>query len=548
MTVPARPIRALSEHLINQIAAGEVIERPASVIKELVENSLDAGATRIDIDLGEGGLDHMTVTDDGSGIAGHDLHAALRRHWTSKIAETSDLVALTSLGFRGEALASIAAVASVEIISRRREDTHGWRLVTGPGVPPAAPLPHQANFGTRITVRELFHQVPARRHFLKRARTEFLHIHLLARQLAFARPAVTFSLNQAGSRGLRLPAGRLGVDGGRWRSLFGSAFAEGAHSVSFSADGVTVSGWVAPPELAANQSDLQFLALNGRYIRDRQLAHAIRIAFGDAVPAGRFPAYALALDLAPAVVDVNVHPGKLEVRFAQARAVHDVLYMAVKRALDQQPARLSASAGAIAEAATAYRPAQRAPPAISTTRHTPVAVLLAAPLALIDDRYLLYRTAAAVHALDLRAAWAAILRRRLADDAPAPRPLLIPQRIAKGDALWRQVEVPALRARGFTVDDLGPAGWLVRAAPRVLPELPWAEFFERLTAVLADSELTAAVALAAAAVVELGKHGQPARRQLDALELGASAASLDLAAYAVAVDGELLRGANDARG
>ena len=203
MTVTARPIRALSEHLINQIAAGEVIERPASVIKELVENSLDAGATRIDIDLGEGGLDYMTVTDDGSGIAGHDLHAALRRHWTSKIAEPSDLVALTSLGFRGEALASIAAVASVEIISRRREDTHGWRLVTGPGVPPAAPLPHQANCGTRITVRELFHQVPARRHFLKRARTEFLHIHLLARQLAFARPAVTFSLDQAGSRGLR---------------------------------------------------------------------------------------------------------------------------------------------------------------------------------------------------------------------------------------------------------------------------------------------------------------------------------------------------------
>ena len=547
----ARPILPLSDHLINQIAAGEVIERPASVIKELVENSFDAGATRVDIDIGDGGLEYISVSDDGSGLAGAELAAALRRHWTSKIAAVSDLASLVSLGFRGEALASIAAVAMVEIITRRRGDPHGWRLAAVPGQTPGAPVPHQANVGTRITVRELFHNVPARRRFLKRARTEFLHSQQLLRQLAFARPAVALSLSQAGSRGLRLPAAELGVDSPRWRSLFGASFMAAAHFVELDAQGLSVRGWVGRPDEADSQSDGQFLSLNGRYVRDRQLAHAVRLAFGDGIPSGRFPVYALAVTLTPAAVDVNVHPGKLEVRFVDIRAVHDLLYVAVRRALEgvTQAESLNTPPVTIAEAVGRYaqRPqehrAPSRPPALQALSQ------LGQPLALIDDRFLLYRDHETVRALDLRAAWIEVLTRRLIPTSvmgTASRALLIPERIAAASRLWAHYAVAHLRAYGFELDDLGPAGHLLRAVPRVLPELPWSTFFARL-AELSSGEHAARFAQAAAAAVELGSHGQASRRLLDALEQGAAACGLELTTLAAVVDGALLARSSVAR-
>lgn len=544
MQAPARPILPLSDHLINQIAAGEVIERPASVIKELVENSFDAGATRIDIDIGEGGLEYMTVSDNGAGLAGAELGAALRRHWTSKIAAVSDLDSLTSLGFRGEALASIAAVATVEITSRRRNDPHGWQLIVAPGQTLNAPLPQQANVGTRITVRELFHNVPARRRFLKRARTEFLHIQQLLRQLAFARPAVALSLSQAGSRGLRLPAAELGVDAPRWRSLFGAPFMAAARYVELAADGLRVCGWVGGPEAAASQSDGQFLSLNGRYLRDRQLAHAVRLAYGDAIATGRFPVYALAVALSPAAVDVNVHPGKLEVRFADVRAVHDLLYVAVRRALadgapldaaQQQREIIAEPLGQYAERPSPTRPASHAP-----TRSVPAQ--LGMPLALIDERFLLYRDNTSVRALDLRAAWREVFSRRLAPPQPAAattRPLLIPERIAAASPLWAQFSLACLGSYGFELDDLGPAGHLLRAVPRVLPDLPWTLFFARLAAP-SNRPALARLAHAAAAALALGSHGQASRGLLEALEQGAAACGLALTAYARVVDAALL--------
>ncbi|MCC6706461.1 MAG: DNA mismatch repair endonuclease MutL [Gammaproteobacteria bacterium] len=542
-----RPIRPLSDHLINQIAAGEVVERPASVVKELVENSLDAGATRIDIDVGDGGLAYMTVSDDGSGMAGEDLGAALRRHWTSKIAEVSDLASLSSLGFRGEALASIASVANIEIVTRRRSDAHGWRLTVAPGQAPAAPQPHKANVGTRITVSELFHNVPARRRFLKRARTEFLHIQQLVRQLAFARPDVAMSLSQAGSRGLRLSPAALGADAARWRSLFGSAFAAAAHYVTLDVEGVSVRGWVGGAAQADSQSDSQFLSLNGRYVRDRQLAHAVRLAYGEAIPAGRFPVYALAVAVAPSAVDVNVHPGKLEVRFADVRAVHDVLYVAVRRALEGEPA--AQLADNIAETARDYA-APHAAPAIVSRAAPPasatVAAQLGTPLALIDDLHLLFRAGEHVYALDLRRAWRRVLASRLAVDGVTPvatRPLLIPERIASNATLWRRCSPAMLSAQGFELDDLGPAGQLLRAVPRVLPELSWSKFFEVLFNGLAAADthdLRESCAHAAAMALELGSHGQPSRRLLEQLEQGAAAGGVALLAMAKRVDGELL--------
>ncbi len=550
----ARPILPLSDHLINQIAAGEVVERPASVIKELVENSLDAGASRIDIDVGEGGLEYMTVSDDGAGMAGEEIAAALRRHWTSKIAAVSDLASLVSLGFRGEALASIAAVASVEIITRRRGDPHGWKLEVIPGQTPGAPIPHQANVGTRITVRELFHNVPARRRFLKRARTEFLHIQQLVRQLAFARPAVALSLSQAGSRGLRLSPAELGADGARWRSLFGAAFVATAHPVALDAADLSVRGWVGGPAQADSQSDGQFLSLNGRYVRDRQLAHAVRLAYGETIPAGRFPVYALAVALAPAAVDVNVHPGKLEVRFADIRAVHDVLYVAVRRALETElldlPADIDAS---IAEPTAHYGEARAARVAPSRAPMVVTNTQLGTPLALIEDRHLLFRDAEQVRALDLRRAWTRVLAHRLQPTA-APgevkRPLLIPERIAVAAPLWRHCSVATLSAYGFELDDLGLAGHLLRAVPKVLPELSWPKFCAALASADGDhasDDLGERLAKAAACALELGNHGQPSRRMLEMLEQGAAASGVSLRALTTVVDGALLAHAELAR-
>lgn len=540
----ARPILPLPDHLINQIAAGEVVERPASVIKELVENSLDAGATRIDIDVGEGGLEYMTVSDDGAGMAGEEIAAALRRHWTSKIAAVGDLASLVSLGFRGEALASIASVASIEVITRRRGDAHGWRLAVAPGQTPGAPVPHQANVGTRITVRELFHNVPARRRFLKRARTEFLHIQQLVRQLAFARPAVAMSLSQAGSRGLRLSPAELGADGARWRSLFGAAFMADAHYVELDADGLCVRGWVGGAAQADSQSDGQFLSLNGRYVRDRQLAHAIRLAYGDAIPAGRFPVYALAVTLAPSAVDVNVHPGKLEVRFADVRAVHDVLYVAVHRAL----AAIVQPTATVARAAVAETAAHWGGPRVeqvSPLRASPAGAAspLGTPLALVEQRFLVFRDGDMLRALDLRAAWAAVLQARLRPGhgaASATRPLLIPERIARSAPLWRHCPAEMLRRHGFELDDLGPAGMVLRAVPRVLPELSWPRLFDGLAQAGADTDECTRLAQAAADALDLGSHGQVSRRMLEGLEQAASACGLSLVAHSASIDGALL--------
>ena len=549
MTPASAPIRALPEHVINQIAAGEVIERPVSVVKELVENSLDAGASRIDIEVAAGGVERIVVADDGSGIRGHEIGAAFKRHWTNKIVATSDLDAIASLGFRGEALASIGAVADTAVVTRAAGEAHAWRVEIRAGQESGPPAPAHGNRGTRIEVRQLFYNVPARKRFLKQARTEYLHIYRLVRQLAFARPDVAFSLTQDGARGLHLRPAEHHTMAPRWQALFGRAFCAAAHAVDYAIDGVTVTGWVGAAELATNLADTQFLNLNGRVIRDNQLQHAIRLAYDDSIAPGRFASYALALALDPGTFDVNVHPGKLEVRFVDIRTLHDIVYATVKSALGGQvpaldsPLLRTAGTPVIRESGPAYA-ARASTGDASRSAHDAAGK----PLALVASRYLLSSDLEQVTVIDLRHLWREIMRRRLRTETPVGRPLLLPQRVPTGALKQCLLGHDGLMQLGFEFSDLGQAGALMRNVPRVLPNIDFAAMIDVLAASLAQGgEVIEAVALAASAVIALGERGQVSRSMLDELSQAARAANCNIAAFAVPLTASDLAGlvAND---
>jgi len=328
-------IRALPPELINQIAAGEVIERPASVVKELVENSLDAGAGRIEIDIEQGGAQLIRVRDDGGGIAHDELELAVASHATSKIGSFDDLEHVASMGFRGEALASVSSVARVALTSRQRGADAAFRLeVDGGKLRQARPAQHPQ--GTSIEVRDLFFNVPARRKFLRAERTEFAHIDDLLKSLALAREGVEFRLSNNGRpvriiKAARDEAGALA----RVAEVLGEEFPSRSLRVDHSAAGLHLGGWVGLPTASRSQADQQFFYVNGRLVRDRVVAHAVRQAYADVLFHGRHPAFVLFLTLDPAGVDVNVHPAKSEVRFREQRLVHDFLYRTMHEALAQ---------------------------------------------------------------------------------------------------------------------------------------------------------------------------------------------------------------------
>ncbi|MCA0899797.1 MULTISPECIES: DNA mismatch repair endonuclease MutL [Microbulbifer] len=327
-------IQLLSPRLANQIAAGEVVERPASVIKELLENSLDAGATRLEIDLDAGGVKRIMVRDNGKGIEKEDLHLALARHATSKIHALEDLEAVATLGFRGEALASISSVARLTMTSSRDESGKGW-MVTAEGremETQLAPAAHPR--GTTVEVRDLFFNTPARRKFLRTEKTEFNRVDETIKRLALARFDVSFSLrhNGKGVHNLRGGTSRAEMER-RVAQLCGPAFMQNALHIEMERSGLRLWGWVAEPAFSRSQADLQFFYVNGRAIRDRVVSHAVRRAFADVLYHGRHPAFVLYLELDPAAVDVNVHPTKHEVRFRDSRLVHDFLFGSLHRAL-----------------------------------------------------------------------------------------------------------------------------------------------------------------------------------------------------------------------
>ena len=332
MNEPAAPapIRTLSGVLANQIAAGEVVERPASVVKELVENALDADAKTIAIELEVGGARLIRVRDDGFGIPSGELVLALSRHATSKIASLDDLDRIASMGFRGEALPSIASVSRLVLESRPRDAATGARVRVDGGVVSAVE-PAASKIGTSVEVRDLFFNVPARRKFLRTPRTELRHAEDAVRRLALARPDVSFTLHHDARR--VLDATRRMEPARRLSRLLGEEFAAGTLELSFDAGDFSMHGFLAPPGAARSRPDLQFLFVNGRGVRNDVVRHAVRVGFGDTLASAGHPAFVLHLGIDPAAVDVNVHPTKHEVRFREPRHVHDFVRHAIARAL-----------------------------------------------------------------------------------------------------------------------------------------------------------------------------------------------------------------------
>jgi DNA mismatch repair protein MutL len=326
----ANRINALDPRLINQIAAGEIIERPASMLKELIENSLDAGATQIDIEVENGGVKLLKIADNGQGILKHDLAMALSRHATSKISELEDLEQIATLGFRGEALPSIASVTRLTLQSREAGQEQAWQVRSEGDNKLSELIPVAHPVGTTIETRDLFYNTPARRKFLKTEATEFKHIDQVVRRMALSRFDVSFSLKHNGKVILHLPS--VSDQGERrLRAVCGDAMADNCLSVEAERDSMRIHGWVGLPSFSRSQTDMQYFFLNGRLIRDKTISHAVRLAYQDVLFHGRHPVYVLFLQMDPALVDVNVHPTKHEVRFRESRNAHNFVYRSINQ-------------------------------------------------------------------------------------------------------------------------------------------------------------------------------------------------------------------------
>lgn len=501
-------IRVLPDVLINQIAAGEVVERPAAAVKELVENSLDAGASRIEIDVEQGGLALIRIRDDGHGIAPAQLAVALQRHATSKIGSLDDLERVGTLGFRGEALPSILSVSRLTLSSRTAQESHGWSVGGAGALDGAEPRPAAHPPGTSVEVRDLFFNTPARRKFLKSETTEFRHLQQAVQRIALSRFDVAFALRHNQRRIFDLPAATT-ADGraARVQAICGDAFLGNAVELDESRLGMRLHGWVGLPSFARPQADLQFLYVNGRLVRDRLLGFALRRAFADAMHSTHHPAFVLYLEVDPVAVDVNVHPQKTEVRFRDAGRVHDLVFGAVHQLLRRvrpdtdrhhqvvfsSPAPAAslppvATAGSASVPAWTPRLAEVGPSYVAASpQSAPVLPVAAAEApALAEDQplgqalaqlhgiYVLAQNARGLVLVDAHAAHERViyerLKRQLADGGVPAQALLVPEVVSLAedqvDALDARCE--ALRAYGFELDRVGPAAIAVRAVPPLL--------------------------------------------------------------------------------
>src|SRR5210317_128009 len=491
------PIQQLPGHLINQIAAGEVVERPASVVKELVENSLDAGADDIQIDIATGGARLIRVRDNGSGIDRKELSLALSRHATSKIASLEDLEAVVSLGFRGEALPSIASVARLVLTSRSGTEDTAWE-VEADGGEISSPRPAAHGRGTTVEVNDLFYNTPARRRFLRTERTEFGHIEKWLRRLALSRPGVAFTLAHNRRTVLNLPAaGGSEQQLARLARLCGDAFADQAIHLEHETDGVALQGWIALPNYNRSQPDQQYWFVNGRSISDRTLSHAAKHAYRDVLFHGRFPAYVLNLALDPAAVDANAHPAKHEVRFRDGRRVHGIVSQAVEVALkdtrpgghdvtpipmtrntvfDQgrMPLPHGPSSSAVRETLATYRAMATAPSLADVPEHTTEVPPLGFAVAQLAGVYILAENKDGLVIIDMHAAHERITYEKLKqsfDDRDLVRqPLLVPEAVAVAESEANLVEESggALEKLGLVVDRSGPTTLTVREVPALL--------------------------------------------------------------------------------
>ena len=327
-------IHSLPTQLVNQIAAGEVVERPSSVVKELVENCFDAGASQVTIEIEQGGARLIKIRDNGCGIVKEDLPLALSRHATSKIASLKDLEQVISMGFRGEALPSISSVSRLTLISRISDADCAWRVNADGSEQDFDPQPDPHPQGTTVDVRDLFYNTPARRKFLKTEKTEFAHIETLIQRMALSRFDIGFTLSHNQKEILNLkPAATDREQEQRIAGICGSSFIDNSIKIDFAASGLQLTGWVGLPTFSRSQQDMQFFYVNGRLVRDKLVSHAVKQAYQDVLFHGRHPVFVLYLTLDPTLVDVNAHPAKLEVRFREGRLVHDFLFSALHRSL-----------------------------------------------------------------------------------------------------------------------------------------------------------------------------------------------------------------------
>ncbi len=497
-------IRILPSQLIDQIAAGEVVERPASVVKELVENSLDAGARAIAVDVEGGGGRLIRIADDGVGIPPEELALALSRHATSKIATLDDLESLRSMGFRGEALPSIGSVARLTITSRTRGAEHAWAIACDGGEL-GAPRPAARPAGTTVEVRDLFFNTPARRKFQRSEKTELAHVDSVLRNLALARFDVEFRLTSNGRTVFELPpATDRAAQEARVAEVCGAEFMEHARWFSRAIEGVAVSGWLAAPAFSRSQADLQFTFVNGRFVRDKLLRHAVRLGYQDVLFQARQPAYVLYVVLDPRRIDVNAHPAKLEIRFRDSRLVHDFVFRSVETAL---AATLDAAVdvgGAapvhgtqlVAAGATAYGGARQSALGLGApsvreyvplferlhARATPAAPAatdgavppLGYAVAQIGGIYVLAENAAGLVIIDMHAAHERIsyerLKLALAERRVTAQPLLVPVTLEVTTQEADLVEELAaeLAAVGLTIVRRGPRIVAVVAVPALL--------------------------------------------------------------------------------
>lgn len=366
-------IHKLSARLANQIAAGEVVERPASVVKELLENSLDAGAHKVQIQVDNGGVKRIMIRDDGEGMAKDDLPLSLSRHATSKITSLDDLEAVATLGFRGEALASISSVSRLKLSSRTEDADQAWLAETEGRDMQANLSPTAHNRGTTVEVRDLFFNTPARRKFLRTEKTEFNHLEEVVKRQALSRFDVSFELGHNGKAVHMLrPAPTLRDKEQRIAALCGRPFMENAVEIDVEASGLKLWGWVALPTFSRSQADLQYFYVNGRVIRDRLVTHAVKQAYRDVLYHGRHPAFVLYLELDPALVDVNVHPTKHEVRFRDGRLVHDFIFRSLHKALaDVRPETQDAEHAGLQQADSVYQGATFADSSLSSLAAMP---------------------------------------------------------------------------------------------------------------------------------------------------------------------------------
>jgi DNA mismatch repair protein MutL len=547
-------IHALPDFLINQIAAGEVVERPSSVVKELIENSLDAGARHIVVELEQGGKRLIRVSDDGSGIEHAEMALALQRHATSKISCIEDLEAVASLGFRGEALSSIASVSRMKLTSKTAEGDHAWQLSINSSNP-ESPVPAAGDTGTRIELRDLFYNVPARRKFLRTDRTEFSHIDELVKKMALVRFDVGFELAHNGKVVRKLaPANNSEQQADRVAKLCGREFLEHALLIEEQRGELGLSGWVAEPRYNRAQADRQFFFVNGRVVKDRVIAHAVRQAFRDVLFHGRHPAFVLFLEMPAQGVDVNVHPQKHEVRFRDSRMVHDFLYSSLHRRL--------ADAGV---GAGAMRPGTGMPP--GSDIHNPMSfpgqasigmgigeqianyaqVLspmapnvehdsgngeippLGFALAQLHGVYILAQNRDGLVLVDMHAAHERITYERLkdglADEGIRSQPLLVPVKVQVSEREADQAEKHAksLENLGIDCDRIGPGDLLIRKVPTLLQNADIKGLvMDVLSELVTDGESTRIESEMDEVLSSMACHGSVrANRQLNITEMNA---------------------------